>query len=72
LLLGLLGVIAVGAGGAVGATELRIAFKYWPDWRAMVVTAVCAVVVWGGLHLLRGAVSGRLVVRRNRRAGPTT
>jgi hypothetical protein len=72
VLLGLLGVAAVGAGGAIGATELRMASRYWPYWPAVAVAAFCAVVVWGGIHLLRGAVSGRIVVRRNRRPGPVT
>jgi hypothetical protein len=70
LLLGLLGAIAVGAGGVVGATELRIASRYRPYWPALAAIACCAVVVWGGTHLLRGAVRGRIVVRRNRRPGP--
>lgn len=69
LLLGLIGAAAVGAGGVVGAIELRIASKFWPYWPAVAVAAFCAIVVVGGLLLLRGAVSGHLMVRRTRRHG---
>jgi len=69
LLLGVLGAVAVGSGGVVGATEVRIAAKFWPDWPAAAVAAFCGVVIWGGVILLRGAASGRIAVRRTRRPG---
>jgi hypothetical protein len=69
MLLGLLGAVAVGAGGVVGAREIRIASKFWPYWPSVAVAAFCSVVVLGGLLLLRGAVSGHIMVRRTRRPG---
>jgi hypothetical protein len=66
LLLGLLGAVAVGAGAAVGVTELRIALKLWPNWPSIAATAFCVIVLWGGLLLLRGAASGHIWVRRPR------
>lgn len=66
LLLGLLGAVAVGAGGAVGVTEIRIASKLWPNWPSIAAAAFCVIVVWGGLLLLRGAVTGHIMVRRAR------
>jgi hypothetical protein len=66
LLLGLLGGVAVGAGAAVGVTEIRIASKFWPNWPSSAAAAFCIIVVWGGLLLLRGALSGHIWVRRPR------
>ncbi len=65
-LLGFLGVIAIAAGGAVGAFELRTASNTSRQWPAFAVAAFCIVVIWGGLILLRGAASGRITVRRTR------
>jgi hypothetical protein len=67
-LLGLLGIIGIAAGGAVGAVQLRTASSAWPQWSAIAVAVFCTVVIWGGLILLRGAVSGRIMVRRTRRS----
>jgi hypothetical protein len=72
LLLGLLGAVAVGAGGAVGVTEFQTASKFWPNWPSITAAAFCFVVVLGGLLLLRGAVRGHIMVRRTRRRWPTT
>ena len=72
LLLGLLGAVAVGAGGAVGANEIRIASKFWPRWPSIAAAAFCLIVVFGGLLLLRGAVRGHIMVRRARWRWPTT
>ena len=69
LLLGLLGAVAVAAGGTVGAIEIRIAARGSAYWPAIAAAVFCAVVVWGGLILLRGAASGHIVVRRTRRPG---
>jgi hypothetical protein len=72
LLLGLLGAVAVGAGGAVGVTEIRTASKFWPNWPSIAAAAFCVIIVCGGLLLLRGAVSGHIMVRRARWRWPTT
>ena len=72
LLLGLLGAVAVGAGGAVGVSEIRIASKLWPNWPSIAAAVFCVLVVWGGLLLLKGAASGHIMVRRTRRRWPTT
>jgi hypothetical protein len=66
LLLGLIGAIAVVASGVIGATELRLASRHGPAWPAAATAAFCAIVVWGGVHLLAGAARGHIVVRRNR------
>ena len=70
LLLGLLGAVALASGGVIGATEVRIASKVWPDWPAVAVATFCGLVIWGGVLLLRGAARGRMAVRRTRRSGP--
>jgi hypothetical protein len=72
LLLGLLGAVAVGAGGAVGVTEFRAAFTFWPNWASIAVSAFCVIVVLSGLLLLRGAASGYIWVRRPRWRWPVT
>lgn len=72
VLLGLLGAVAVEAGCAVGVNEIRTASKYWPHWPSIAAAAFCVVVVSGGLILLRGAVSGHVIVRRTRRRWPVT
>ncbi len=63
LLLGVVGVAAVLAGLAVAATEIRWLGRGSPAVPTLLVTAVAAVVMLGGLHLLRGALRGRIVVR---------
>lgn len=68
-LFGVLGAIAVVTGGAVGAIEIRVASRSWPNWPALAAAAFCAVIVWGGVRLLGGAVRGRIAVRRNRPHG---
>lgn len=72
LLLGLIGAVAVGAGGAVGVNEIRTVSKFWPAWTSVAAAAFCLVVVWGGLLLLRGALSGHIWVRRPRWRWPVT
>jgi membrane protein YdbS with pleckstrin-like domain len=72
LLLGFLGAVAVGAGGAVGANAIRTASKSWPNWPSIAAAAFCVIVVCGGLLLLRGAVNGHIMVRRARWRWPTT
>lgn len=72
ILLGLLGAVAVGAGGAVGVFEFRSESKFWSNWPSIAVAAFCIIVVWGGLLLLRGAASGHIWVRRPRWQWPMT
>ena len=72
LILGLLGAVAVGAGGAVGVTQIRIASKLWANWPSIAVSAFCVIVVLSGLLLLRGAASGHIWVRRPRWRWPVT
>jgi hypothetical protein len=72
LLLGLIGAVAVGAGVVIAATEIRIAFKFWPYWPAVAAAVFCVIVVVGGVILLRGAVRGHIIVRRTRRPRPAT
>ncbi|HLB09935.1 MAG TPA: hypothetical protein VK617_10390 [Gemmatimonadaceae bacterium] len=69
VLLGLIGVVAVVAGGSVGATQLRTATRDWPDWSSIVIATFCIVVLLGGAVLVRAAVTGRAVVRRTRNPG---
>jgi hypothetical protein len=69
VLLGLLGVVAVVAGGSVGANRLRIATRDWPNWSSILVATFCIVVLLGGAVLIRAAVTGRVVVRRTRNPG---
>jgi hypothetical protein len=72
MLIGLIGAVAVGTGGAVGVNEIRIASKFWPSWPSIAAAAFCVIVVLGGLLLLRGAVSGHMMVRRTGRGGLST
>jgi hypothetical protein len=72
VLLGLLGAVAVGAGGAASVFEFRSALKFWPNWPSIAVAAFRVIVVLGGLILLRGAASGHMWVRRPRWQWPMT
>jgi hypothetical protein len=65
-LLGVLGAAALVAGLLVGATELRVLYLGAPPLPTVAVALFCVVVVIGGITLLRGAVRGRIVVRRTR------
>lgn len=67
VLIGTIGVAAIVASVLVGAHEVRIAEQSWPYWRALAAIALCALIVWSGLMLVRGAISGRIEVRRTRR-----
>lgn len=69
--LGLLGLMALGAGLLVGARELRAAYLGAPSVAALAVALVCVVIALGGVVLLRGAARGRIAVRRNRPSSPT-
>ena len=70
VLLGLLGVIAVGAGVTVGLTELRVLSQGSPAVPTLIAAGVCALVVLGGVLLVRGALRGRIRVRRHGRRAP--
>ena len=67
LLLGVIGAAALGAGLLLAATQLRRATAGSPLISALLAAGVCGVVAVGGLVLLRGAVRGRIAVRRVRR-----
>ena len=67
LLLGLLGAVALCVGLLIGATELRVAYLGAPLLPALAIAVVCGVVALGGARMLRGAIRGRITVRRNRR-----
>ena len=53
-------VAAVLCGVLVGATELRIAARWWPYWPAVAAAAVCGGAALGGA----ARVHGRIAVRR--------
>jgi protein-S-isoprenylcysteine O-methyltransferase Ste14 len=64
VLLGVIGGVAVCAGLAVGARQLRSATRdasAWPS--AIVIALVCLVIVLGGMRVLQGAWLGRIAVR---------
>ena len=66
LLLGVIGTAALVAAVVVGATEFSIAYHWWPYWPAAAAGMVCALIAVGRILLLRGALRGRVVVRRPR------
>jgi len=66
VLLGVVGAAALGAGVIVGATELRVAYLGSPLLPTLAAALVCGAVAVGGAALLRGAIRGRIAVRRNR------
>ena len=70
LLLGLLGAAALGAGLLVAATELRTAYLGSPLLPTLAGTVVCGIIALGGATLLRGALRGRIAVRRTGRRPP--
>ena len=64
VLLGVIGGVAVCAGLAVGAEQLRSAMRdasAWPS--GIIVVLVCVVIVFGGVRVLQGAWRGRIAVR---------
>ena len=70
MLLGLLGAIAFGAGVVIGVTELHLMRGGSPAAPALLVAGICALVAVGGAALVRGAVRGRITVRRPGHRGP--
>ena len=64
VLLGLLGAIAFGAGIATFTAELRRIRSGSTLVPTLFVAGICTLVVVGGAVLLRGAVRGRITVRR--------
>jgi hypothetical protein len=70
LLLGLLGAAALGAGLLVAATELRTAYLGSPLLPTLAGAVVCGIIALGGATLLRGALRGRIAVRRTGRRPP--
>jgi hypothetical protein len=63
ILLGVVGSVAVVAGVAVGAAEVRSAMHTSPPWPPVVVALICIAIVAGGVRLLLGAWAGRIAVR---------
>jgi len=62
--LGTIGVVAAGAGLAVGVAQLRSATRGASTWSSGILVAlVCAVIVLGGMRVLQGAWRGRIAVR---------
>jgi hypothetical protein len=66
-LLGVVGTAALGAGILVAGTQLRGAYLGAPRLPTIGVTVMCGVIALGGAALLRGALRGRIAVRRTRR-----
>jgi hypothetical protein len=66
ILLGVIGAGALVASLLVGATELRALYLGSSPLPTLAVALVCGLVAIGGITLLRGAVRGRIVVRRTR------
>ena len=67
VLIGVIGAAAVGAGLLVGVTELRSAYLGSPLAPTLLAAVVAGFVVVGGVVLVRGALRGRIAVRRPRR-----
>jgi hypothetical protein len=61
-LLGVIGAVAVSAGAVVGATILGGARRESSRW-PLVLLPVCAVIIGGGVIVLRGVWRGRIAVR---------
>src|SRR5262245_6686926 len=68
LLLFLVGATALGGGIVVGTTEIRRAYSGSVVVPSLLVAIVAGVIVVGGGVLIRGALRGRIKVRRPRRA----
>jgi hypothetical protein len=64
ILLGVIGLVAVCAGLAVGAEQLRSATRDASGWSSGIVVALmCTLIVFGGVRVLVGAWRGRIAVR---------
>ena len=67
VLIGVIGAAAVGAGFVVAVTELRSAYLGSPLAPTLLAVVVAGVVAVGGVVLIRGALRGRIAVRKPRR-----
>jgi hypothetical protein len=67
VLLALIGVTAVAAGVVVAVAEVRRLALGSPPVPTILVVLLCGVVLLGGASLIRGALRGRIAVRRPRR-----
>ena len=63
VLLGVIGVAALGSGVVVAATELSAASRGSPFLPTLLASVVAGLAVLGGVLLIRGAVLGRIAVR---------
>jgi hypothetical protein len=63
VLLGVIGVAALGSGIVVAATELRAASRGSPLVPTLLASVAASLAALGGVLLLRGAARGRIAVR---------
>jgi hypothetical protein len=70
ILLGLLGAIAFCGGAAIALIELAAFRRGQGVALSLLAGTVCAVAAVGGLLLMRGAIRGRIAVRRPGHRGP--
>ena len=64
VLLGLLGVIAFGAGALTAFSEFRALRNGSARLPILLAGGICALAAVGGVLLMRGALRGRITVRR--------
>lgn len=64
LLLGVVGIAALVGGAAVATMEIRSLARGVSPVPALLATVVAMLVIAGGLQVVRGAVRGRMQVRR--------
>lgn len=67
VLLGVIGAAAVGAGFLVGVAELRSVYRGSPLAPSLLAAVFAGFVTVGGVVLVRGALRGRIAVRRHGR-----
>jgi hypothetical protein len=67
VLLGVIGAAAVSAGFLVGVAELRSIYRGSPLAPSLLAAVFAGFVTVGGVVLVRGALRGRIAVRRHGR-----
>jgi len=70
ILLGILGAIAFVGGATVALIELAAFRRGEAAALSLLVALVCALAAAGGILLMRGALRGRIAVRRPGHRGP--